>query len=128
MMGKREVLEQVGAFRTDYFMYAEDMDLCAKIAEAKWKIYYVPDARIVHHAAGSSSLRRESNFSSIMLRESLIRFMEFHRGRRYASFTDAALPLWLRSGYCYCCGRSRWRFIPRVIRPGPAHSVSGLIY
>ncbi|MGA7795789.1 MAG: glycosyltransferase family 2 protein [Candidatus Acidiferrales bacterium] len=84
MMGKREVLEQVGAFRTDYFMYAEDMDLCAKIAEAKWKIYYVPDARIVHHAAGSSSSRRESNFSSIMLRESLIRFMEFHRGRRYA--------------------------------------------
>ena len=86
MLGKREVLEQVGAFTSEYFMYSEDMDLCVKIAKAMWRIYYVPEARIVHHAAGSSALREESNFSSIMLRESLTRFLELHRGRLYASF------------------------------------------
>lgn len=85
MVGKRKVIEQVGAFSADYFMYSEDMDLCMKIAKAGWKIYYVPEAKIVHHAAGSSSSREESHFSSIMLRESLIRFLELHRGCLYAS-------------------------------------------
>jgi N-acetylglucosaminyl-diphospho-decaprenol L-rhamnosyltransferase len=85
MLGKREVIEQVGVFSTDYFMYAEDMDLCAKVAKAGWTICYVPQARIVHHAAGSSSSRQESNFSTIMIRESLVRFMQLHRGSRYAS-------------------------------------------
>jgi N-acetylglucosaminyl-diphospho-decaprenol L-rhamnosyltransferase len=84
MLAKREAIEQVGGFSTDYFMYSEDMDLCVKIEKAGWKIYYVPEARIVHHAAGSSSAREENNFSSIMLRESMTRFMELHRGRQYA--------------------------------------------
>jgi len=93
MVGRREALEQVGAFSTDYFMYAEDMDLCLKIAKAGWKIYYVPEARIVHHAAGSSSSRDEGNFSTIMTRESLIQFLELHRGRRYANLYRFSVAL-----------------------------------
>jgi N-acetylglucosaminyl-diphospho-decaprenol L-rhamnosyltransferase len=84
MLAKRVALEQVGCFTTDYFMYSEDMDLCVKLTKAGWKIYYVPDAMIVHHAAGSSSSRAESNFGSIMVRESMMRFMALHRGRHYA--------------------------------------------
>ena len=93
MMARRDVIEQVGGFSTDYFMYSEDMDLCVKIARAGWNIYYVPDARIVHHAAGSSSSRQESNFSSIMIRESALRFMELHRGKTYA--------IWYRSSMAF---------------------------
>jgi GT2 family glycosyltransferase len=66
-------------------MYSEDMDLCVKISKTGWKIYYVPDAMIIHHAGGSSASREESNFSSIMLRESLAHFFEVHQGRRYAA-------------------------------------------
>jgi len=85
MMARRDVLDRVGAFSTEYFMYSEDVDLCVKIAESGWKIYYVPNAKIVHHAAKSSSSRGESNFSSIMIHESLSRFLEVHRGRFYAA-------------------------------------------
>ena len=84
MVAKREVIAQVDGFTTDYFMYSEDMDLCLKVARRGWKIYFVPDASIIHHAAGSSSSRAESNFSSIMLRESVIRFMQLHHGRMHA--------------------------------------------
>lgn len=84
MLAKREVLESIGCFTTDYFMYAEDMDLCVKIAKAGLTIYYVPDALITHHAAKSSSAREESNFSSIKIHESVLRFMEIHRDSRYA--------------------------------------------
>jgi N-acetylglucosaminyl-diphospho-decaprenol L-rhamnosyltransferase len=85
MLVRREVIEDVGCFTTDYFMYAEDMDLCVKIAKIGWKISYVPDAMIVHHAGGSSSSREESNFSNIVLRESLIHFFTVHRGTLYAA-------------------------------------------
>ena len=85
MFGKREVISQVGAFTQDYFMYSEDMDLCFKITRAGWRIYYVPEAKIVHHAAGSSSSRDEEDFSTIMTRESLMRFMELHRSSAYAT-------------------------------------------
>src|ERR1035438_5137781 len=74
-------------------MYSEDMDLCVKITKLSWKIYYIPDASIVHHAGGSSSSRKESNFTSIMLRESVTRFMELHRGELYARFYRASMGL-----------------------------------
>jgi hypothetical protein len=90
MMAKREVVQQVAGFTKDYFMYAEDMDLCVKIVKAGWKIYYVPTTSITHHAAKSSSSREESNFSSIMIRESVLRFMQVYRGQRYARMYRAS--------------------------------------
>jgi N-acetylglucosaminyl-diphospho-decaprenol L-rhamnosyltransferase len=84
MMLRREVVEQVGGFSTDYFMYAEDMDLCVKVARAGHVILFVPEAEIVHHGGGSSSRRQESHFSSIVTRESLMHFFTLHRGRGYA--------------------------------------------
>lgn len=56
-MARREVVDQVAGFSTDYFMYAEDMDLCAKVAKAGHAILYVPEAIIVHHGGASSSQR-----------------------------------------------------------------------
>ena len=84
MLAKREILDRIGGFTTDYFMYAEDMDLCIKVNKTGAKIYYVPEAVVVHHGGGSSSSHSESNFSSVMQRESLAKFFELHRGRGYA--------------------------------------------
>ena len=55
-LGRREVVEQVGGFSTDYFMYAEDMDLCVKVGRAGHLILYVPEAEIVHHDIGGKLL------------------------------------------------------------------------
>jgi N-acetylglucosaminyl-diphospho-decaprenol L-rhamnosyltransferase len=84
MLAKREILDRIGCFTTDYFMYAEDMDLCSKVNKTGMKIYYVPRAVVVHHGGGSSSSHSESNFSSVMQRESLAKFFELHHGRGYA--------------------------------------------
>ena len=85
MLAKREVIDQISGFSTDYFMYAEDMDLCMRIGRSGWKIYYAPNAKIVHHAGKSSSTRKEGNFSSVVLRESVYRYMKLHHGSRYAA-------------------------------------------
>ena len=91
MLARREVIQRVGGFRADYFMYAEDMDLCVAITQAGWKIYYVPDAAITHHAGGSSVFRKESNFSNIMLRQSVTHFFRLYRGPLYVMLYRASL-------------------------------------
>ena len=55
MMVRREVFERTGMFSEEYFMYAEDLDLCRKAIRAGYNNYYIPDARIVHHGGKSSS-------------------------------------------------------------------------
>lgn len=53
---RREVYQQVGGFDEDFFMYGEDLDWCYRIKNAGWKIYYLPDARVIHYG-GESVLR-----------------------------------------------------------------------
>jgi GT2 family glycosyltransferase len=82
MMMQRTVFEQVGGFTEDYFMYAEDIDLCFKIGRAGYANYLVPHAAIVHHGGGSTE-NGPSDFSAVMQRESIRRFLEKTRGKRY---------------------------------------------
>jgi GT2 family glycosyltransferase len=84
-MLRREVFEQVGLYNADYFMYAEDADLCFKVRQKGWKNYYVGDAIIIHHGGKSSGAKAESNFSSVMMRESLHKFFAHRRGKLHAA-------------------------------------------
>jgi GT2 family glycosyltransferase len=84
LMLKRDVFQRVGMFSEDYFMYAEDIDLCHKLKQAGYEIYYIPGATIIHHGGGSSQAAA-SNFSVVMMRESIWRFLKKNRGRAYGS-------------------------------------------
>jgi GT2 family glycosyltransferase len=54
LMIRREAYERVGGFDPALFAYYEDVDLCKRIGDAGYAIYYVPDARIIHLWARSS--------------------------------------------------------------------------
>ncbi len=45
---RRSAFEAVGGFDEAYFMYAEDADLCWRLARAGWKATFVPTAEVVH--------------------------------------------------------------------------------
>ena len=77
---RTETFRSVGGFTPDYFMYAEDMDLCFKILRAGLRIYHVPAAEIVHHG-GASSSAQGSSFSAVMTQEALRAYMARNRGR-----------------------------------------------
>ncbi len=83
LMVKRRTLEQVGRFSEDYFMYAEDVDLCQKLRLAGYHNYYVPQARLIHHG-GSSSKGSSSTFAAVMMPEATRRFLRKTRGNQYA--------------------------------------------
>jgi len=51
---RKAMLEDVGIFDDDFFMYYEDMDLSWRMRRRGWKVVYVPDAVVCHvHAASS---------------------------------------------------------------------------
>ena len=85
IMAKREVIERVQGFATDYFMYGEDLDLCWRVRKAGWGIYYVPDAVIVHYGGQSTTSRGERDYAALMIKESMAKFMRLHKGRPYAA-------------------------------------------
>jgi N-acetylglucosaminyl-diphospho-decaprenol L-rhamnosyltransferase len=54
---RRRALDDVGGWDERYFMYMEDIDLCARLSAAGWQIVYDPGGR-VHHVQGASTSRR----------------------------------------------------------------------
>ena len=56
----KSILDKVGLFDEDYFMYAEDIDLCYRIKKAGFKIMYFPDIEVLHHKGISSGLKKHS--------------------------------------------------------------------
>ena len=56
MMLRRSAFDAVSGFDESFFMYAEDVDLCRRLAEQGCSTLYVPTARVVH-VQGVSSAR-----------------------------------------------------------------------
>lgn len=57
MMVRRDLFERIGGFDPDFFMYFEECDLCRRMADEGYRIGYLPDARVMHYAGGSSRSR-----------------------------------------------------------------------
>lgn len=92
LMLPRSLFEQVEFFSEDYFMYAEDVDLCYKIRQAGYTNYFIPSATVIHFGGGSSE-KAPSDFSVVMMRESKWRFMKKNRGEIYALAYRASIMI-----------------------------------
>ena len=84
LMVSRIAFERVGRFSEDYFMYAEDLDLCFKLRSAGFQNYYRGDVSVIHHGGQSTSAKAENQFGNVLMRESVFRYLRRHRGRLYA--------------------------------------------
>lgn len=49
-----DTFENVGGFNEKYFLYYEDVDICARLGLNKYKIALCPEAKVNHHAQRSS--------------------------------------------------------------------------
>jgi len=82
---RREVLEQIGYFDERFFLYYEEVDLCKRIKNAEYSIWYWPDV-IVTHLGGetckkNSHLMFSSSGSQLVLwrmRSALLYFRKHH--------------------------------------------------
>ncbi len=78
MMIKKEVLDHVGLFDEDFFLFVEDTDLCYRFMQNEYKVYYYPEAQISHfHGA---SVRTRFNIAQLQHNISMYKFF-----RKYMS-------------------------------------------
>ena len=89
LMIKRAAFEKVSLFSEDYFMYAEDLDLCYKVAQAGFTNYYTGDAAIIHYGGKSS----EPQSATMMKWRAIPRFCDKNRGRLYGSIFRIVMAL-----------------------------------
>jgi GT2 family glycosyltransferase len=80
LMLRSAALEEVGAFDEGFPMFFNDVDLCRRLWDAGWEVWFAPEARAIHHVGGSTrQVRREMIAES---HRSLLRYYEKHyRGR-----------------------------------------------
>ncbi|MBD3393066.1 MAG: glycosyltransferase [Chitinivibrionales bacterium] len=57
MFVRTSVFREAGGFDESFFMYGEDLDLCARVREKGYKVWYLPSTQIVHFKGQSSSKR-----------------------------------------------------------------------
>ncbi len=71
MLCRRAVLDQVGGFRPEYFLYFEDFDLSLRLARVT-RLAYVPTVRIVH--LGGNAARKGIRHIGLFLRAATLFF------------------------------------------------------
>ncbi len=49
MMIRREVINRIGVLDENFWIWFEEVDFCKRAKEAGFKIFYTPEAKIIHH-------------------------------------------------------------------------------
>ncbi len=78
MMVREEAMGEVGIFDEDYFIFLEETDWCFRMHRNGWKVYHVPDARVIHLSGHSK--RKSPWESQIEYYKSLYMFFRKNRG------------------------------------------------
>ena len=79
MLVRREAFEQVGGFDEDFFLFSEETDLCRRLWDAGWEVWFTPHAEFTHVGGASHGGR--------MFGENVrghLRYLAKHRGDAYA--------------------------------------------
>jgi hypothetical protein len=54
MLVRREAMEQVGLLDEEYFLFLEETDWCYRMKKAGWKVYHIPQAKVIHFQGKSA--------------------------------------------------------------------------
>jgi GT2 family glycosyltransferase len=87
LMIKRAAFEKASLFSEDYFMYAEDLDLCYKVVQAGFASYYTGEGTVIHYGGKSS----EPEAATVMKWRAIPRFCDKNRGRLYGAVFRIAM-------------------------------------
>ncbi len=110
---RREAFDAMDGFDEDFFFFVEDVDLCKRLWDAGWEVWFEPRAEVVH-AWGGSWTRRPLKF--LWLHQwNLFRYVRKHRrGWWVVAYPAIAAGLLLR----FLLLALRWVFVRRSV---PAH-------
>ncbi len=87
MLIRRSAFEQVGAFDEAFWLYGEELDLCARLRDAGWKVLATPELEVLHEGGVSTGRSRRTH---LMHSQSIYRYYRKHRA---TGWRRATLPL-----------------------------------
>jgi GT2 family glycosyltransferase len=111
LLVRRQVVEQVGGFDEEFFMYSEEADWQKRIWQAGWTILFEPNAVVTHLAGGSGASDRPRINAHFF--DSLDYYELKHHGvlgltmLRLAMLVGCSLRAVLWAAMCLVPGRSR---------------------
>lgn len=76
MMIKKEVIEKIGLFDENYFMYIEDIDFCKRAKNAGFEILYDPNAKIWHKLMASSLVNLKPQTQKLNILNTIVNFFK----------------------------------------------------
>ncbi|MHB0998364.1 MAG: glycosyltransferase family 2 protein [Armatimonadota bacterium] len=77
ILARKSAVDEVGLLDERFFMYYEETDWCCRMRKAGWEIYYLPEAKVMHHwAAGAKQIGLEG--SRIFHRSQFMYFRKHH--------------------------------------------------
>ncbi len=88
---RRSALEAAGGMDEVIFMYYEDVDLCLRLRQAGWGVYYLPEAEGMH--AGGESSKQALEHMLVVSEATYIYFIRKHLGHRAAVLLAKLTPL-----------------------------------
>ena len=76
MIGRSELIKEIGGFDEDFFLYGEDQDLCLRIRKAGHEIGYIDSAPVVHIGGQSE---RNSLLSEVWEKKTRAEYMFYQK-------------------------------------------------
>jgi N-acetylglucosaminyl-diphospho-decaprenol L-rhamnosyltransferase len=118
MLIRGEALAQVGLLDERYFMYAEDLDLCFRLKQRGWQVWYNAEVTVLHYKGESS--RQRSGFANVQFYRTMRLFHDKHF-RKHTFF----LVNWLIHGAIGLLGA--WALVRDRLRPEQRRGVASAV-
>ena len=90
-MVRKQILDQIGFFDPEYFMYTEEVDLCLRIRQNNWDLYWVPQSKIMHYEGQSTKQVPVEMF--LQLYKTKLQFIRKHYGTVAANLYKVILAI-----------------------------------
>jgi len=65
LLVRKKLFIEVGLFDENMFMFGEDLDLCYKVHKLGYKVYYYPEAKIIHYYGKSLSRNSRQRYALV---------------------------------------------------------------
>lgn len=99
LLTRRDILDKVGLLDERFFLYVEDADFCYRLKEYGYKVYYIPNARVIHKFGGATDKFWQRSMLSHNL--GMFKFFEKHYNPNIVLKLLLLLGLALRISYLF---------------------------
>lgn len=122
---RKKVIDLIGFLDESYFFTGEEMDFAYRAKLQGWKVYYYPDAAIIHHDHGASKNMMGKVF--VQTRKSALLFYQKHYSRSHkvlmkisvsgvlllqsAMLFVLSMLCWGRRKHCFARIESNWYIV-----------------